>query len=387
MQSRTILALVLLFVSVAQGLASDIAPTGTLRAAYLANNPAQAVRDPATGEIRGASADLARELGRRINTPVTLIPSTSPQAVIDAVSKGDADIGFVAYAPSRAGTVAFSQTYMLVRQSFLVPENSPIHSVADIDQLGRRISGGKGDSITLFLARTLKQAKLIETDNTPADTKQKFANDEIDAFGANRQRLTNMAAEMPGYRLLPDNIFDVPQTIIVPKDKPEVLAEINRFIDGVRGSGFLAAAIERSHIPALRSRQQATATARPSDAGSEPGALTLRLLLERVDLALLLEGEADIIETVEQAVLAMLVDLERHHAAVGPADFLLGKIDAQRRISAALGIVEQLVEILARDLDGKNAVLEAVVVENVAERRRNHRADAEIEQCPRRMLT
>ncbi len=243
------ITLILLYASAA--LASDIAPTGSLRAAYLGNNPAQAVRDPVSGEIRGASADLARELGRRINAPVTLIPSTSPQAVIDAVSKGEADIGFVAYAPSRTGTVAFSQTYMLVRQSFLVPENSPIRSVADIDQPGRRIAGGKGDSITLFLARTLKQAKLIETDNSPADTKQKFTNGEIDAFGANRQRLTNMAAEMPGYRLLPDNIFDVPQTIILPKDKPQILAEVNRFIDDVRGSGFLAAAIERGHIPGV----------------------------------------------------------------------------------------------------------------------------------------
>lgn len=243
------ITLILLYASAA--LANDIAPTGSLRAAYLGNNPAQAVRDPVSGEIRGASADLARELGRRINAPVTLIPSTSPQAVIDAVSKGEADIGFVAYAPSRTGTVAFSQTYMLVRQSFLVPENSPIRSVADIDQPGRRIAGGKGDSITLFLARTLKHAKLIETDNSPADTKQKFANGEIDAFGANRQRLTNMAAEMPGYRLLPDNIFDVPQTIILPKDKSQILAEVNRFIDDVRGSGFLAAAIERGHIPGV----------------------------------------------------------------------------------------------------------------------------------------
>jgi polar amino acid transport system substrate-binding protein len=249
MRFKAALAIILLYALPA--LASDIAPTGTLRAAYLANNPAQAVRDPASGEIRGTSADLARELGRRINAPVTFIPSTSPQAVIDAVSKGDADIGFVAYAPSRTGTVGFSQTYMLVRQSFLVPENSPIHSVADIDQPGRRISGGKGDSITLFLTRTLKQAKLIETDNTPADTKQKFANGEIDAFGANRQRLTNMATEMPGYRLLPDNIFDVPQTIIVPKDNAEVLAEINQFINEVRDSGFLAAAIARSGIPGV----------------------------------------------------------------------------------------------------------------------------------------
>src|SRR5262245_253551 len=96
-----------------------IAPTGTLRAVYLAGNPAQAVQDATTGEARGASADLARELGKRLNVPVTLIPSPSPATVIEAIAKGEGDIGFVAYAPSRTGTVEFSQTYMLVRQSFL----------------------------------------------------------------------------------------------------------------------------------------------------------------------------------------------------------------------------------------------------------------------------
>jgi polar amino acid transport system substrate-binding protein len=241
----------LLVVCGAPCLAHDLAPTGTLRAVYLASNPAQAVRDPASGEIRGVSADLVRELGRRAGVPVALIPSANPQTVIDAVSKGDADIGFVAYAPSRTGTVAFSQTYMLVRQSFLVPDNAPIRSVSDIDQPGRRIGGGRGDSITLFLARTLKQATLVETDNTPADAKRKFAAGEIDVFGANRQRLTNLMADLPGYRLLSDNIFDVPQTIIVPKDNPDALAEVNRFIDDVRASGLLADAIEQSRIPGI----------------------------------------------------------------------------------------------------------------------------------------
>ena len=251
MHLRTVGILGPLLIAAGPALASDIAPTGTLRAVFLASNPAQAVRDPASGEFRGASADLARELGRRIGVPVSLTPSASPQTVIEAVSTGEADIGFVAYAPARTGTVAFSQTYMLVRQSFLVPESSTIRTVADIDQPGRRIGGGRGDSITLFLARTLKQAALVETDNTPADAKRKFANGEIDAFGANRQRLTDLMADLPGYRLLPDNIFDVPQTIIVPKDKAAALAEVNRFIDDVRASGFLAAAIEKSRIPGV----------------------------------------------------------------------------------------------------------------------------------------
>jgi len=240
-----------LLLSYSLAFADNIAPTGTLRAAYLSSNPAQAVRDPATGEVRGASADLARELAKRRNVPVALMPLPNPATVIEAVAKGEADIGFVAYAPERMGTVEFSQIYMLVQQSFVVPDNSRIRSVGDIDVQGLRIAGGKGDSITLYLTRNLKNATLVETDNTPADAKRKLLAGEIDAYGANRQRLTNLLKEMPGYRLLPDNLFGVTQAIIVAKGKPGVLVDIDAFIDDVRASGFLKDAIARSGVIGL----------------------------------------------------------------------------------------------------------------------------------------
>ena len=120
--------------------ANDIAPGGTLRAVYLATNPAQATRDPATGEVRGASVDLARELAKRAGVPLDLKPAPSPPAVIEAVKSGAADIGFVAFEATRVGTVEFSQTYMLVRQSFLVPDGSSIKAVADIDRRPARRS-------------------------------------------------------------------------------------------------------------------------------------------------------------------------------------------------------------------------------------------------------
>ena len=214
--------------------ANDIAPGGTLRAVYLGSNPAQAVRDRATGAIRGTSADLARELGKRINVPVELKPAVNPQGVIDAVSSGAADIGFVAYEPSRAGTVEFSQTYMLVQQSFLVLDGSPIRAVADIDRAGQVIAGVRNDSITLYLKRKLKQATLLEVENNPSEIQRLLTGKEIDAFGANRQRLTTLMGETPGSRLLPDSLFGVPQTIIVPKGRADVLTAVNSFIDDVR---------------------------------------------------------------------------------------------------------------------------------------------------------
>src|SRR5436190_14291019 len=117
-----------------------------------------------------------------------------------------------------------------------------------------------------------------------------------------------------------------------------------------------------------------------------PGPSHLRLFLVARDLVLLDHRQADVVEAVEQAVLAEGIDFELHYAAVRPANFLPLEIDRERRVGAALGIIEQLLEIVRRNLDRQNAVLETVIVENITERGRDHGTDAEIEQRPGRML-
>src|SRR6185295_2109735 len=233
------IALAALLANASPVLANDIAPTGTLRAVYLGTNPAQAIRDPATGEVRGASLDLARELAKRNNVPLDFKPIDAPPAVIEAVKSGAADIGFVAYEATRLGTVEFSQTYMLVRQSFLVLDGSPIKAVADIDRAGQKIAGTVNDSITLCMKRILRQATVVELENNPAELSKALTARTVDALGANRQRLTTIATATPGTRLLPDDLFNVPQNIVVPKDRPAALAAVNAMIDEARASGSL----------------------------------------------------------------------------------------------------------------------------------------------------
>ena len=145
---------------------TPLAKDGRVRAAYLATNPAQAIKDPATGEARGVVVDLARELERTRGVTVTLVGLANPQRVIDAVSKGEAEIGFVAYNPERAGPVEFSKPYLLVNQTFIVKDDSPIRSIADIDRQGRKLGATRADSIALYLRRTLKQGQLVELDDT-----------------------------------------------------------------------------------------------------------------------------------------------------------------------------------------------------------------------------
>ena len=109
----------------------------------------------------------------------------------------------------------------------------------------------------------LKQAAPVELENNPEALVKALADREIDALGANRARLTALSKNLPGSRLLPDNFFNVPQNIVVPLDKPEVLAAVNAFIDEVRASGFLKSAIERSGIVGVE--------AAPKSPGSQHG--------------------------------------------------------------------------------------------------------------------
>jgi polar amino acid transport system substrate-binding protein len=226
-----------------------LTPTGTLRAVFLQGNPVQGRSDPKTGVVSGPAADLTRELGRQLGVPVTIVGVAGVGAVIDSVRNHSADIGFLAFDPSRAVDVDFTQVYALSWSSYIVPVNSSLHAVADADRKGIRIGAAKGDSPQLYLSRNLSNAELKAYENqTPEDIFQMFAKSEIDVWAANRQRLLEMARSSSALRVLPDNYFAVQQAMIVPKGDRAGLDTLNRFLDKARASGLIKMAIERAGL-------------------------------------------------------------------------------------------------------------------------------------------
>ena len=85
---------------------ADLAPTGKLRAAINFGNPILATKDAATGEPRGLSVDLSRELGKRLRVPVELVTYDSAGRVVEALKSGAWDVAYLAIDPARAGTSA-----------------------------------------------------------------------------------------------------------------------------------------------------------------------------------------------------------------------------------------------------------------------------------------
>jgi len=229
--------------------AQVLAPTGTLRATFLQNNPVQGRVDPKTGAVSGPAIDLTRELGRQLGVPVSITGVEGARAVIDSVKNHTADIGFLAFDPSRAADVDFSQVYSLSWASYIVLAGSPLHAVADADRKGVRIGAATGDSPELYLSRNLKEAELKRYANPPAeDVLRMLAAGEIDVWAANRQRLLEMAANGANLRVVPDNYFAVRQAIIVPKGDRAALDAVNRLLDEARASGLIKKAIDSAGL-------------------------------------------------------------------------------------------------------------------------------------------
>ena len=142
----------------------------------------------------------------------------------------------------------FSKPYLLVNQTFLVRSDSPIKSIADIDRQGRKLGATRADSIAFYLRRTLKQEPLIELDDNSRD-----AFIVCCATARSTHRLKPAAAhrvtkDANGVRLLPDDLYGVEQTIIVPGGRRDALDAANQFIDEVRRSGALKTSVERSGV-------------------------------------------------------------------------------------------------------------------------------------------
>jgi polar amino acid transport system substrate-binding protein len=233
--------------------AVDLAPTGTLRAAFLATNPVQGRVDATTGAVTGPVADLTRELARRLGIPYAIAPVPDPAAVIDAVKTHKADIGFLAYEAARATQVEFSEPYLLMASAYAVRADSPLETSADVDRPGITIGAVTGQSQQIYVSENVKRARIeLMPVAPPNDALAKMLLDrKLDAFAANRGRMEELVNSTSGIRVLGDNFMVVGQAIVVEKGEVMRAAELNRFIADARRSGLVKAAIDRSGVAGL----------------------------------------------------------------------------------------------------------------------------------------
>ena len=232
---------------------ADLAPTGTLRAAFIGNNPVQGRVDAKTSATSGPCPDLVREFGRRLGVPVVVTPLGDATAVMESVKTGTADIGCLAIEAARATQVDFSDPYLNMGSAYAVRVDSPIRTSADVDRAGLTVGAVSSQSQGVWVREHLKAARVEALAAVPpnAELAALLTGRRVDAFAANRTRMEELAQAFPGIRVLSDDFMIVGQAIAVPKGHRARLAEVNRLLSEVRASGFVKASIERANIPGV----------------------------------------------------------------------------------------------------------------------------------------
>jgi polar amino acid transport system substrate-binding protein len=226
---------------------TELAPDGRLRAAINFGNPILATKDPATGEARGVSVDLARELARRLDVPVDLVTFAAAGKVVEGLKANAWDVAFVAIDPARAVDMDYSAPYVVIEGAYLVPRTSPIRSNAEVDQNGVRIVVGAGSAYDLYLSRELKKAQLVRAPTSPAVVDMMVAQNLEVAAGV-KQQLEADARRVPGVRLLDGRFMVINQAMATPKGRTAGARYLAEFVEDVKASGFVASALQKHGI-------------------------------------------------------------------------------------------------------------------------------------------
>jgi polar amino acid transport system substrate-binding protein len=225
-----------------------LAPIGKLRASINIGNPVLARRHASTGDPDGVSIDITLVLAECLGVDVEFIVVDSARQSVDAVANGTADIGFFAIDPKRGESIAFTDAYLHIEGWYAVKQDSPVHTVEEVDRPGTRVAVGRGSAYDLFLSRELKHAEIVRAPN-PKAVMPLFVEQHLDIVAGVKQQLEMDMQRYPGVRLLPERFMVIRQAMGLARYRgDEAHAYLSAFIKEIKANGLIEQALIRHEI-------------------------------------------------------------------------------------------------------------------------------------------
>ena len=226
---------------------SELAPTGVLRAAINMGNFLLVTGKAPNGDPTSVSPDMALAIGARLGVPVKFIPYARPGEIADDAEKGLWDIGLIGAEPQRAAVINFTAAYCEIEATYLVPAGSPIRSIAEVDQPGKRCAVTARSAYGLWLENNFKKGQLVQFDSADAALKA-FDGEKMDAYAGLRPGLLQVAQARPGSRILDGQFTSVQQAVGTPKKNAAGFEFLKAFVEEAKQSGIVASFIEREGV-------------------------------------------------------------------------------------------------------------------------------------------
>jgi len=168
----------------------------------------------------------------------------SPGAVVDAIKAGEADICFLAIEPARREVIDFTAPYVLIESNYVARASGPFHGSADVDRAGVTVITRARAAYDLYLSRNLKAAKVLAIPDGELDA---FVAGQGDVASGIRPMLEDYFEGKAGFRILDPPFASVGQAMGLAKGRAAAFAYLEAFVEELKASGFVAAALKESN--------------------------------------------------------------------------------------------------------------------------------------------
>ncbi len=229
---------------------SELAPTGVLRAGINRSNFRLVTGRCAAGDPEGVAPDMARAIAADLGVPVKYVPFKTPGELGDQAGRNVWDIGLIGAEPQRAEKIAFSAAYVEIEATYMVPADSAIKSIADVDRKGVRIAVSARSAYDLWLVNNIRNATLVQVSGLDA-AYEKFMSDKLEVLAGLRPGLLKDVTKAPGLKILDGKFTAVQQAVGTAKANLDSAGFLAGFVEKAKKSGLVAELIERHKVKGL----------------------------------------------------------------------------------------------------------------------------------------
>ena len=226
---------------------TELSSNGVLRAAINMSNFLLVTDKTKEGAPIGVSPDMAKELANKLDLQLKLIPYDTPGEIADDAENDNWDICNIGAEPQRAEKINFSAAYAEIQATYLIPPNSKLQNISEVDIAGNKIAVASRTAYGLWLERNIHNAELIQVEGV-GNSFDVFSNENLDALAGLRPALIDDVKKIPGAKILEGQFMAVQQAIGTSNKNIKSSIYIAKFVEEMKKNVFIQKLIGKHNV-------------------------------------------------------------------------------------------------------------------------------------------
>lgn len=214
-------------------------------------------------EVAGVDADIAARIAKELGVELEIV-NMDFDGIIPSIQQGSGDLGVagITVRPDRLEQVDFSINYVDAAQYMIVPKDSSIKTLADLD--GKVIGVQQGTTGDLFASAPMAYewdeegnatktatAKDIKRYKSGAEAAMDMINGNLDAVVIDDKPADAIVAQYADLVKVDEKLTEEQYAIAIAKDKQDLVDVVNKVLQEMIDDGSLADSLAK-HIEATK---------------------------------------------------------------------------------------------------------------------------------------